>query len=175
MATLADRRRRAEKTAQSLLFPTARPSSAGENGSRTKPLRGGKDCDLARLPTASTAHAPPLRGPGSARPLPGAKALRRANFRLGHAGRQARTVSGCWNFAFSRHFLTIYGPSVQNLDTQLKALPTLPVLARTVFRLLELRVSRTGTKPLLRNRSLCTICKDSAGMNARGKTGKLEE
>src|SRR5271166_5162563 len=30
MATLADRRRRAEKTAQSLLFPTARPSSAGE-------------------------------------------------------------------------------------------------------------------------------------------------
>ena len=23
---------------------------------------------------------------------------------LGHAGRQARTVSGCWNSAFSRHF-----------------------------------------------------------------------
>ena len=33
-ANLADCRRRAKKTAQSLLFfPTARPSSAGENGS----------------------------------------------------------------------------------------------------------------------------------------------
>ena len=35
----------------------------------TKTLRGGKDCDLARLPRASTTHAPPLRGPGPARPL----------------------------------------------------------------------------------------------------------
>ena len=30
MAILADRRRRAEKRAQSLLFPTARPSSTGD-------------------------------------------------------------------------------------------------------------------------------------------------
>jgi len=68
MATLADRRRRVEKTAQSLLFPTARPSSTGEGGSWTKPLRGGKDCELARLPTASTTHAPLLRGPNTVRP-----------------------------------------------------------------------------------------------------------
>ena len=38
----------------------------------------------------------------------------------------------CWNSAFSRHFYTFYEPSVQSMDTQLNALPTLPVLARTV-------------------------------------------
>ena len=43
----------------------------------TKPLRGGKDCDLARLPTPSTTHAPLLRGPGPARPHPGTKTVRR--------------------------------------------------------------------------------------------------
>jgi len=32
----------------------------------------------------------------------------------------------------SRHFSTFYEPSVQAMDTQLNALPTLPVLARTV-------------------------------------------
>src|SRR5208283_350779 len=32
----------------------------------------------------------------------------------------------------SRHFSTFYGPSVQAMDTQLHALPTLPVLTRTV-------------------------------------------
>src|SRR5208282_5727959 len=38
----------------------------------------------------------------------------------------------CSNSAFSRHFSTFYGPSVQAMDAQLKALPTLPVRARTV-------------------------------------------
>ena len=38
----------------------------------------------------------------------------------------------CLNSAFSRHFYTFYGPSVQAMDAQLKALPTLPVRARTV-------------------------------------------
>src|SRR5271157_1991888 len=38
----------------------------------------------------------------------------------------------CLNSAFSRHFWTFYGPSVQAMDAQLKALPTLPVRARTV-------------------------------------------
>ena len=59
-----------------------------------------------------SAHAPPLRGPGPARPLSGTKAIRRAHFRLGHrapgrGGRRARTVSGCVNSAFlniSQHF-----------------------------------------------------------------------
>src|SRR5271157_3260365 len=32
----------------------------------------------------------------------------------------------------SRHFSTFYGPSVQSMDTQLGALPTLPAPARTV-------------------------------------------
>ena len=32
----------------------------------------------------------------------------------------------------SQHFSTFYGPSVQALDTQLNALATLPVLARSV-------------------------------------------
>src|SRR5271165_5682631 len=45
---------------------------------------------------------------------------------------RARTVSGCLNSAFSRHFYTFYGSSVQAMDTQLNGLPTLPVLARTV-------------------------------------------
>src|SRR5271166_4741040 len=78
------------------------------------------------LPTASTTHAPPLRGPGPARPLPGTEAIRRAHFRLGHAGRQARTVSVCLNSAFSRHFYTFYGPSVQAMEIRLNALPILP-------------------------------------------------
>src|SRR5271166_6950191 len=81
---------------------------------------------------------------------------------------RARTVSGCLNSAFSRHFYTFYGPSVQALDTQLKALPILPVLARTVSGCLN--CTFLG---LEQNRSLFTICKDSAGMNACGKTGKL--
>src|SRR5208337_1703495 len=42
----------------------------------------------------------PLPCGGPARPLPGTEAIRRANFRLGHAGRRARTVSGCVNSAF---------------------------------------------------------------------------
>jgi len=32
----------------------------------------------------------------------------------------------------SQHFSTFYGSFVQSMDTQLNALPTLPVLARTV-------------------------------------------
>src|SRR5271166_5545718 len=82
----------------------------------------------------------------------------------------ARTVSGCLNSAFSRHFYTFYGPSVQALDTQLKALPILPVLARTVSGCLN-----CAFLGLERNRSLFTTCKDFVGMNARGKTGKLEK
>jgi len=39
----------------------------------------------------------------------------------------ARTVSGCLNSAFSRHFYTFYEPSVQSIDTQLNALPILTV------------------------------------------------
>src|SRR5271166_1698766 len=48
----------------------------------------------------------------------------------------------CSNSAFSRHFWTFYGPSVQAMDAQLKALPILPVRARTVFRVRELRESQ---------------------------------
>ena len=67
---------------------------------------------LARLPTASTTHAPPLRGPARLDPSLEPKAIRRAHFRLGHrapgkGGRRARTVSGCVNSAFlniSQHF-----------------------------------------------------------------------
>ena len=44
----------------------------------------------------------------------------------------ARGVSGCVNSAFSRHFYTFYGPSVQAMDTQLHALPILPVLLPVV-------------------------------------------
>ena len=43
--------------------------------------------------------------------------------------------SGCLNSAFldiSQHFSTFYGPSVKTMDTQLHALPTLAVVARTV-------------------------------------------
>ena len=43
--------------------------------------------------------------------------------------------SGCFwllELRVSQHFSTFYGPSVQAVDTQLNALPTLPVLARTV-------------------------------------------
>src|SRR5208337_2492192 len=40
--------------------------------------------------------------------------------------------SGCLNSAFPIHFYTIYGSFVQYMDTQLDALPTLPVLARGV-------------------------------------------
>ncbi len=76
-----------------------------------------RDAEAVRLP----AYAPPLRGPGPARHLPGTKAIRRAHLRLGHAGRQARIVSGCVNSAFSRHFYTFYGPSVQAMATQLGA------------------------------------------------------
>ena len=54
----------------------------------------------------------PLPCGGPARPLPGTKAIRRANFRLGHrapgrGGRRAWTISGCLNSAFlniSQHF-----------------------------------------------------------------------
>ena len=45
---------------------------------------------------------------------------------------RARTVSGCLNSAFSRHFYTFYGSSVQSMGIQLNALPALPVRARTV-------------------------------------------
>src|SRR5208337_4752773 len=78
---------------------------------------------LARLPTASTTHAPPLRGPGPSRPLSGTKAIRRANLRLGHrapgrGGRRARTVSGCVNSAFlniSMHFTAhLFRPWIPN-------------------------------------------------------------
>ena len=56
------------------------------------------------------------------------------------------------------------------MDTQLNALPTLPALARTVSGCLN-----SAFLGLERNRSLFTICKDSAGMDTRGKTGKLEK
>jgi hypothetical protein len=51
----------------------------------------------------------------------------------------ARTVSGCVNSAFPIHFYTIYGPSVQTMDTQLNALPTL-LSSLGAFCLFELRV-----------------------------------
>jgi hypothetical protein len=90
-------------------------------------------CNLARLPTPSTTHAPPLRGPGPFRPLPGTKELRPANFRLGHrapgrGGRRARTVSGCVNSAFlaiSIHFTAhLFRPWIPSSARSLgKALP----------------------------------------------------
>ncbi len=89
--------------------------------SRTKPLCGGKDWDLADLPTPSTTQA---IHPGSAPPLnqgdppcqspawpPGPRqgwAAGSDRFRL----RELRV---------SRHFSTFYGPSVQTMDTQLGA------------------------------------------------------
>ncbi len=42
----------------------------------------------------------PCGGPARLDPSLGTKAIRRAHFRLGHAWRQARTVSGCLNSAF---------------------------------------------------------------------------
>jgi len=66
----------------------------------------------------------PLPCGGPARPLPGTKAIRRANFRLGHrapgrGGRRARTVSGCLNSAFhdiSQHFTGhLFRPQIPNL------------------------------------------------------------
>src|SRR5208337_1036083 len=64
------------------------------------------------LPTASTTHAPPLRGPGPARPLLGPRRSAvlisgLATGPPGRGGRRARTVSGCVNSAFlniSQHF-----------------------------------------------------------------------
>jgi len=75
----------------------------------TEPLCGGKDCELAHLPTASTTYASPLRGPGPARPRPWTKAIHSANLRLGHrapsrGGWRARTVSGCLNSGFLGFF-----------------------------------------------------------------------
>ena len=74
----------------------------------------------------------PLPCGGPARPLPGTKAIRRANFRLGHAGRRARTVSGCVNSAFhniSQHFTGhLFRPWIPNLTRCQHFL----VLARTV-------------------------------------------
>ena len=65
-ATLAERRRGAEKTAQSRLFPTARPSSKSDASQRRTGTLGGASWQALRtLP----AHAPPLRGPGPARLL----------------------------------------------------------------------------------------------------------
>ncbi len=54
------------------------------------------------------------------------------------------------------------------MDTQLNALPPLPVLARTVSGCLN-----SAFLGLERNRLLFTICKDSAGMDTCEKTGKL--
>jgi hypothetical protein len=48
-----------------------------------------------------------------------------------------------WNSAFSRHFSTFYGPSVQAMDIPLNALQHLLSSLRAFFWLLELRVSRT--------------------------------
>ena len=56
-----------------------------------------------------------------------------------------RRQSGCLNSAFSQHFSTFYEPSVQAMDTQLKALRTANTShpRSDLFWLLELRVSRT--------------------------------
>jgi hypothetical protein len=48
----------------------------------------------------------------------------------GFCPRSGRFV--CGNSAFSQQISTFYGPSVQSIDTQLNALATLSVLARTV-------------------------------------------
>jgi hypothetical protein len=48
----------------------------------------------------------------------------------------------CLNSAFSQHFSTFYGSSVQALDTQLNALPPLAVRARTVSGCLNSAFSR---------------------------------
>ena len=117
LESLADRRRRAEKTAQSLLFPTARPSSTGEMGLERNRSAVGKTANSLVSPRPQQLTPLPCGGP--ARPLPGTKAIRRANFRLGHAGRRARTVSGCVNSAFhniSQHFTGhLFRPWIPNL------------------------------------------------------------
>jgi hypothetical protein len=70
------------------------------------------------------------------------KATRRANFRLGHAGRQARTVSGCLNSAFLGLFLTSCDLSFSGngYPTQRAVNTCRPRSDR--FWLLELRVSQ---------------------------------
>ena len=55
-------------------------------------------------------------------------------------GRHARTVSGCLNSAFSRHFYTFYEPSVQAMDTQLNSRQNFLSWRLNRFWLLELRV-----------------------------------
>ena len=111
---------------------------------RTGTLSGASSQARRTLP----AHAPPLRGPGPARPLPGTEAIRRAHFRLGHrapgrGGRRARPVSGCVNSAFLNISQPFYGPifSVHGYPTQRAANTSCPRSGR--FWLYELRVSRT--------------------------------
>src|SRR5208283_449668 len=62
-----------------------------------------------RLRTRSSPHGVNNSRPSPAGARPGStptfKAIRRAHFRLGHAGRQARTVSDCLNSAFLGLFL----------------------------------------------------------------------
>src|SRR5271166_6866729 len=81
METLAERRHRGEKNAQSLL--------------ERNRFAVGKTATSLVSPRRQQ-----LTPAGPARPLPGTKAIRRAHFRLGHAWRQAWTVSGCLNSAF---------------------------------------------------------------------------
>src|SRR5271166_2071691 len=89
-------------------WPRGRWGPATLPGRQQETLGGESSQARRTLP----AYAPPLRGPGPARPLAGTKAIRRTHFRLGHrapgrGGRRAQIVSGCVNSAFlniSQHF-----------------------------------------------------------------------
>src|SRR5271157_2402511 len=131
MESLADRRRRAAKRAQSLLFPTARPSSNGQKLvlNETAPR-------WERLQTRSSLHGVNNSRPSPAGARPGSTPLWNqgappCSFPPGPPGPRQGWAAGSDRFwlrelRVSQHFSTFYGPSVQAMDTQPGALPTDP-------------------------------------------------
>ena len=111
--------------------------------SRAPASRGAQDDrDAERCVIASSTHPtglrPSLRGPGPARPSlelnQGDPPCSSPPWPPGPRQGWAACSDRFWllELRVSQHFSTFYEPSVQSMDTQLNALPTLPVLARTV-------------------------------------------
>jgi hypothetical protein len=131
MESPSDRRRRAEKRAQSLLFPTARPSSTGQ-----KLVLNETAPQWERLQTRSSLHGVNNSRPSPAGARPGSTPLWNqgappCSFPPGPPGPRQRWAAGSDRFwlrelRVSQHFSTFYGPSVQAMDTQPGALPTDP-------------------------------------------------
>src|SRR5271157_467671 len=126
MESLADRRRRAEKRAQSLLFPTARPSSNGQ-----KLVLNETAPQWERLQTRSSLHGVNNSRPSPAGARPDSTPLWNqgappCSFPPGPPGPRQGWAAGSDRFwlcelRVSQHFSTFYGSSVQSLDTQLGA------------------------------------------------------